>query len=55
LWDIFALLDPDPDFESGSADLIESGSNPDSKHCSWSESSDSVESEGVAEEEVLNT
>jgi hypothetical protein len=25
---IFALLDPDPDFESGSTDPIESGSNP---------------------------
>jgi hypothetical protein len=29
LWVIFALLDPDPDSESGSTDLIESGSNPD--------------------------
>jgi hypothetical protein len=30
LWAIFALLNPDPDFESGygSTDLIESGSNP---------------------------
>ena len=26
---IFALLDPDPDSESGSTDLIESGSNLD--------------------------
>ncbi len=36
LWVNFALLDPDPDFESGnrSIDLIESGSNPnpDPKH-----------------------
>jgi hypothetical protein len=32
LWVIFALLDPDPDSESGSTDLIESGSNPDPKH-----------------------
>jgi hypothetical protein len=32
---IFALLYPDPDSESGSTDLIESGSNPDPnpKHC----------------------
>ncbi len=29
LWVIFGLLDPDPDSESGSADPIESGSNPD--------------------------
>jgi hypothetical protein len=29
LWVIFALLDLDPDSESGSTDLIESGSNPD--------------------------
>jgi hypothetical protein len=29
LWVIFALLDPDPDSESGSTDPIESGSNPD--------------------------
>ncbi len=38
LWVISALLDPDPDSESGfgSTDLIESGSNPDPnpKHCS---------------------
>jgi hypothetical protein len=32
LWVLFALLDPDPDSESGSTDLIESGSNPDPKH-----------------------
>jgi hypothetical protein len=34
LWVIFALLNPDPDFESGygSTDLIESGPNPDLKH-----------------------
>jgi hypothetical protein len=31
LWVILALLDPDS--ESGSSDLIESGSNPDPKHC----------------------
>ncbi len=29
LWVIFALLDPDPDSESGSTDSIESGFNPD--------------------------
>jgi hypothetical protein len=29
LWVIFALLDPDPDSESGTTDPIESGSNPD--------------------------
>jgi hypothetical protein len=29
LWVIFALLDSDPDSESGSTDPIESGSNPD--------------------------
>jgi hypothetical protein len=29
LWVIFALLDPDPDSESGATDPIESGSNPD--------------------------
>ncbi len=28
LWVIFALLDPDPDSQSGSTDPIESGSNP---------------------------
>jgi hypothetical protein len=37
LWVIFALLDPDPDCESGSGyaskDPIESGSNPDPQHC----------------------
>ncbi len=35
LWVIFALLDPDPDSEYGSTDLIESGSNrdPDPQHC----------------------
>jgi hypothetical protein len=34
LWIIYALLDPDPDYESGygSTDLIEPGSNPDLKH-----------------------
>ncbi len=31
LWIIFAPLDPDPESESGSNDLIESGSNQ--KHC----------------------
>ncbi len=31
MWVIFALLDPDPDSESGSTDLIESGSNPEKK------------------------
>jgi hypothetical protein len=32
---IFPLLDPNPDSESGSTDLIKSGSNPDPdpKHC----------------------
>jgi hypothetical protein len=29
LWVIFALLDLDPDPDSGSTDPIESGSNPD--------------------------
>ncbi len=29
----FALLDPDPDSGSGYTDLIESGSNSDTKHC----------------------
>jgi hypothetical protein len=29
LWVISALLDPDPDSESGSTDPIESGTNPD--------------------------
>ncbi len=29
LWVIFALLDPDSEYGSGSTDLIESGSNPD--------------------------
>jgi hypothetical protein len=31
----FLLLDPDPDsgFGSGAKDLLESGSNPDPKHC----------------------
>jgi hypothetical protein len=29
LWAIFALLDPDSKYGSGSTDLIESGSNPD--------------------------
>ncbi len=29
LWVIFALLDQDPDSESGSTDPVESGSNPD--------------------------
>jgi hypothetical protein len=35
LWVIFALLDPDPDseYEFGSRDLIESGSNPDPQPC----------------------
>jgi hypothetical protein len=35
LWVTFGLLDQDPDSESrsGSTDLIESGSNPDLKHC----------------------
>jgi hypothetical protein len=37
LWVIFALLDPDPDFGSGSTDLIESGSNPDPDPKHWSE------------------
>jgi hypothetical protein len=34
-WVIFALLDPDPNSESGSisTDLIESGSNPDPQQC----------------------
>ncbi len=34
LWVIFALLDPDPDFEAGfgSTGLIDSGSNTDPKH-----------------------
>jgi hypothetical protein len=53
-WDIFVLLDPDPNSESGSADLTESGSNPDPKYWSQPESSDSVKSEVVADEEVLN-
>jgi hypothetical protein len=39
LWVFFALMDPDPD--SGSTDLIETGSNlypgPDPKHCKESE------------------
>jgi hypothetical protein len=30
---IFALLDPDLDYESGSRDPFESGSNPDPQHC----------------------
>jgi len=29
LWAIFALLDPDPNCESGSGDPMESASNPD--------------------------
>jgi hypothetical protein len=29
LWIIFALLDPDSEYGSGSTDPIESGSNPD--------------------------
>jgi hypothetical protein len=33
LWVIFALLDPDPDSESGSTDPIVSGSNPDPQPC----------------------
>jgi hypothetical protein len=35
LWVIFALLDPDLDFESGSGstDLMESGYKLDPKHC----------------------
>jgi hypothetical protein len=33
LWDIFALLNPDSEYGSGSTDLIEFGSNPDPKHC----------------------
>ncbi len=33
LWVIFALLDQDSESESGSTDLIESGSNPGPKHC----------------------
>jgi hypothetical protein len=32
---IFAPLDLDPVFDSGSTDLIESGSNPDKKHWLW--------------------
>jgi hypothetical protein len=32
LWVIFALLDPDPDSESGSTDLIESVPDLDPKH-----------------------
>jgi hypothetical protein len=32
MWVIFALLGPDPDFESGFTDVIESGSNPDPKY-----------------------
>jgi hypothetical protein len=30
---ILACLDPDPDYQFGSADPIESGSNPDPEHC----------------------
>ncbi len=35
LWFIFVLLDPDLDSETGSgcSDLIESGPNPDPRHC----------------------
>jgi hypothetical protein len=33
-WVIFDLLDPDSESGYGSTDLIESGSNPDPKHCS---------------------
>ncbi len=35
LWVIFALLDPDPNSESGSTDPIESGSNPDPDPQPW--------------------
>jgi hypothetical protein len=37
MWVIFALLDPDPDSEcgSGSTDLIESRSNPDTDPKPW--------------------
>jgi hypothetical protein len=35
LWVIFALLDLDPDFRSGSTGPIESGSNPDPDPKPW--------------------
>ncbi len=37
LWVIFALLDPDPDSESGSTDPIEYGSTPDPDPQPWIE------------------
>jgi hypothetical protein len=35
LWVIFALLDPDSEYGSGSTDLIESISNPDPDPKPW--------------------